>query len=194
MILFSENIRNLISNNDIRIFYLIRIANTTTEYKKITSHYGNILLEGDSTPYIADGSLIGVSPPKVSTNVDRQQFKIDIADPAFVEASAVDSGLVGYGITIRMGFLDPTGLPYTNLIDSIITYSGRVDSVGYLVKTEQQGESTLQISGASPMADLDLKKFIYLSRDFIRARDPNDTCCDMIFGGSGTLQLKWGKS
>lgn len=193
MITFSSNILNLIIANEIDFFALVKIVDEdNVNWKTVTSHHAIVILS-DSTVYTADGTLLGLSPPQTSTNVNREQFKIQFADPAFLQTGAADFGLIGHRVTVRLGFLDINGVPYTNILDTALIYSGKVDSTSYLIKTEERGDSILQIVCSSPMSDLDLKKYIFLSRDFIRGRNQNDSSCDMIYGGSGTLQLKWGK-
>jgi hypothetical protein len=85
-------------------------------------------------------------------------------------------------------------LPLTTLTDTLLIYRGKINGASYLIQTEEIGEVILQVTGASPMADLNLKKSIYLSRDYIRNKNPNDACCDMIYAGSGTLGLRWGRT
>ena len=193
MILFSSNISNMIALNKIGFFVLIKIVDENdVSWKTVTSHHSDVVLS-DATSYTAAGDIMGLSPPTATTNVSREQFKIQFADPAFLLTGVADFGLIGHKVTVRIGFLDTDGIPYTNVADTILIYAGKVDGTGYMIKTEEKGDSILQIIGASPISDLDLKKFIYLSKDFIRGRNKEESSCDMILGGSGTLQLKWGK-
>ena len=40
--------------------------------------------------------------------------------------------------------------------------------------------------------ELDMKKGLYLSKDKVRGRNPDDSSCDRVYDGSGAT-LKWGK-
>jgi hypothetical protein len=175
-------------------FYCVRLftkAGTTT--KAITSHSSDVVIEG--VTYDADGTLLSVDPPTLSTEVDRQQYKIHIADPTFLEGVNIETGLIGRFASVRFCVVDPiTGDPHFGTGDNILIYQGRIDQTNYLTKTERLGENVLQLVCASPVANLDQKRGLYTSRDFIRGRNPDDSSCDSVSEGSGSLYLKWGKS
>jgi hypothetical protein len=80
-----------------------------------------------------------------------------------------------------------------NILDTVIAYKGRVESVSMSVKTGGLGERIIQITGSSPMRNLDMKNSVYISRDNMRKNDPSDTSCDQIYDGSSSVTLKWGK-
>jgi hypothetical protein len=193
MIQFSTNVQNAIANKPTEYFHLIKIVdNENVVIKAITSHSSNLIVGGIT--YNASGELVSIDPPSISTTVDREQFKFVIADPDFSQTVMIEPSMINHSVEVRLGFLHhSTKLPMTSLEDTIFVYGGRVDGTGYQIKTDGIGEALLQISCASPLADLDMKRAMYLSKDYIRGRNPNDSSCDMVYGGSGLLQLKWGK-
>ena len=193
MITLSANVQSVLSNKDYDIFFIVRVYDSTQTHHAMTSFYRDIQMS-DTITYLSDGKLAGVDPPRASTSVDREEFSILLADPNFLLGSFASVGYIGKEIDVRICFINPAdGTPYTNLSDTILIYSGYGDGTGYKINTEEQGESLLKLMCSSPMADLDGKKGLYLSRDFVRGRNPDDSCCDHIYLGSGKIQLRWGK-
>jgi hypothetical protein len=190
--ILSSNVQNALLNRPTDFFHCIKIVDKdNVVWKSKTTLWHEVTI--GSVLYTPD-SIVQIDNPKMNTTVDREQFRFVLSDPNFYDGAVVQSSLIGYRAEVRICFLHyTTKMPLTNLEDTILIYSGRVESVGYQVKTEERGEVLLGITCASPMSDLDLKKSIYLSRDYIRGRNPDDSSCDMIYGGSGILQIKWGK-
>jgi hypothetical protein len=191
----SANIVNLINNKTVTAFYMVLVQHTGGGFVHFntTSHYSDVTLSNGVT-YIADGKLKNADPPQMNTNVDREQYKVILSDPAFADGPIIQQGLVGKVLEVRLGFIDPsTGLPFTNIADTFVVYKGRVDSASYLIDTEE-GEVDLQITGVSPMVSLEMVKGYYLSRDNVRAHDTNDSSFDDVYEGSSAIILKWGKA
>lgn len=191
----SQNIKNQLAAGTLDIFYLVRIYETdgTVLFSSTTNPFDIQLSDGRS--FEANGAILSIDPPQLTTTVDREQYKISIADASLVQSNLAQSGLVGKQIEVLAGFNNgDTGVPFENAADTITLYRGRVDSVAYKITTEILGERILVITGTSPMLALDMKKGIYLSRDFIRQRNINDSCCDDIYEGGSSVVLKWGKS
>ena len=195
MIKISAAVQALLNQNIVSAFILVKIyIKPSTIIKSITTNSYDLTMS-DGVTYLSNGELISIDPPQISTNVDREIFKIVLADPNFAEGPYAESGYIGKSIEVRIGFLDRiTNEPLLSISNTFITYAGRIEGTSYNVKTQEQGEATLELSCSSPMSDLDFKKSIYLSRDFIRGRNANDVCCDSIYSGSGGLQLKWGRT
>jgi hypothetical protein len=191
----SSNITALMQSGETaETIYLIRITDKigTLVYAD-TTHTSDVTLSNGFV-YPANGNLVSADPPQQSTTVDREQYKIVIADPEMLLGALAESNFVGKRLEVRIGFLNPnTGLPYTTVDDTFIIYAGSVDSASYKVSTEEYGESLFQVSGVSPIVSLDMKRGLYLSKDAVRQRNPQDSCCDQIYEGSGTSVLKWGK-
>jgi hypothetical protein len=192
MITFTTNQLLVFSTPPIDFCYTIKISDDIALVKAITSHHSNLIIAG--VTYLADGSLLGIDPPRVSTSVDRESFKFQLSDPNFLEGESAVSGYIGKEIEIRMIFRDPTTeLMLTNVEDTLLIYSGYGDGTSYLINSREIGESILQVTCSSPLADLDHKKSMYASRDYVRGRNYQDSSCDQVYAGSGKLQLKWGK-
>jgi len=193
MITFSAAMITAMSTQPVDYFHMIKIVNELGAVTKaVTTHWANVLI--NSVTYLADGSLVRFDPPQITTTVDREQYKFILADPSFNEAAATEASLVGHRVEVRVGVLHATTKqPLTNLSDTLLVYAGRIDGASYNIKTDRIGESLLQITCASPLADLDMKRMLYCSRDFVRGRHPDDSSCDQVYGGSGVLALKWGK-
>lgn len=188
MISFSTAISNLLQNPSVEAFYCVTIGSYKT-----TTFYSNVTLSNGET-FLSDGRLLSVDAPRISATVDRELFKVTLADPDFLLGAQFQTGLVGNNFEIRIILVDPvTNQPYLNLNDSILSYKGIIDNMGYSIETSNQGESILAISGSSPMNDLDLTKNFYTSREYIKTKYPDDTCFDQIYEGSGPVNLKWGK-
>lgn len=191
----SANVVAALTGADLETFYTIRIAdkNDTVVFTS-TTHHSNVTLSNGHL-FEANGLIVSVDPPQLSTTVDREQYKVGIADPAFLQGSMAENGLIGKKLEVRIGFIDPTtGLPYTNVNDTFLVYKGRIDGTAYKVSTQEYGESVLMITGTSPILSLDMKKGIFLSRDAVRQRNVNDSSCDQLYEGSGSVVLKWGRA
>jgi hypothetical protein len=198
MIGFSPNLLAVFASNDPTFFNTVKISKRVADayvlYKATTTLDHNVILS-DGVEYIADKTLKSIDPFKVASVVNREAFKFVIADPTIALGSDVEQGLVGCKIEVRVCFLHPTtGAVLTNTDDTLLIYGGYIDEIGYEINTEEQGEVLLHVTCSSPLADLDKKNGIYLTKDVIRGRNPYDGCCDAIYLGSSHLQLKWGKA
>jgi len=194
MITLHADVVTALATKPTNYFYLLKITNELgVVTKAITTHPATISISG--TNYVSSGSIIRLDPPQMTTSVDREQYKIVLSDPDFTEGAEADANMTGFDVEVRMGFLNAsTKLPMLTLAQTILMYAGIIDGVSYLIKTEVQGEVLFQITCSSPLADLDLKRAMYCSKDYMRGRYPTDSSCDQVYGGSGVLQLKWGKS
>lgn len=190
MITVTARMKELMEQVPMEPFYMVEIG---TVYRT-TSFYSDITLS-DSRVFASDGKLVYLDPPRLSTSVDREQYKIQLADPEFMLGAYADQGLTGMSVEVRAGFVDKlTNLPETNIENTLLIYGGTIDGTSYNTDVRIIGENLLSITCSSPMADLDMKKRIFLSKDFIRNRNPDDACCDQIYEGSGAIRLKWGRA
>jgi len=192
----SPNIAALLQSYDtLETIYLVRIENKQGEVIYAdTTHYAEVELSNGHV-FPATGDLVSADPPQQSTTVDREQYKITIADPEFILGDLAEANLVGKRLQCRIGFIDPaTGDPFTDVEDTFLVYAGSVDGGSYKIEIEEFGESLFQVTGVSPILSLEMKKGISLSRDAVRQRNPADSCCDKIHEGSGSSVLKWGRN
>lgn len=186
MIQFSSTLIQLLENPVIEAFYLVTVGTYRT-----TSYFTDITY--DSQLYLSDGKLLSADPPRLSAVVDRELYKIVLADPEYALGS-LTTNIVGDNFEVRLIFNDPTtGNPYLNPADTILLYKGTVDSNAYAIDTNNAGEVAISISGSSPMADLDLSRPFYTGKEFIRNISNNDTSFDQVYDGSGNVNLRWGK-
>ena len=194
MIILSPNIQGIVATGASDYFYLVDIKHENgTVWKRVTSHNHNINLS-DGRVFLADGTLAKVDPPKITTSVGKDEYTVIFVDSFFAEGAPIDAGIINYKVEIRMGFLNALGEPFLNIVDTLLVYGGKVSETNYMIRTEAQGEVALQIKCASPMADLDLKKCLYFSKDAVRSRNPIDSCADDVYSGSSIIALKWGKA
>lgn len=190
MIQLNSTVQNILMQPLVEAFYLVNIADTY----KTTSFFDDITLS-NGEEYAADGYLLSVDPPRLSTTVDKEAFKLVLADPEFLTGPFVDQGLVGQSAHIRLGFINQTTKQPELHVDNTLTiYKGRVDAVAYGANLKGVGDVGLSIICASPMSNLDLRKQFFTSKEFVRNLSSDDSSCDQVFVGSGTIQLKWGKT
>lgn len=188
MIQFSQTLVNILSQPSIEAFYLVEVLGYRT-----TNYPSNITLSNGAV-YVNDGKLLSVTPPKLSTVVDREVYTIVFADPVFEYGQIAETGLVGQDANVRLCVVDPTTkLPLTNINDTILVYKGRVDSASYAIDTNNVGSVQFSITCASPMANLEGVKAFYGSKQFIRNLNANDSSFDQVYEGAGTLEMKWGR-
>lgn len=187
---------------------MIELSYRNTTLRYTTLPYDVVI---SSVQYSADSSLAGVDPPKLSSNTDRESFKIRFADPLLTFSGIADE-LIGSRVTIRGGFYNVTGQnlvasngvtvkpnePVLNYTDCIVMYKGFVDAVRYNISQEDGG--IFEIECASPMASLDALNSFYTTTNSIKQRVPAaewanapDTCFDNVSLGGTAQEILWGK-
>lgn len=194
MIQFNSTIVQLLQQPTIETFVLVKFKKpNNSEYYRETSYMRDLTLDNLEI-YPSQGRLLSFDAPKLSTTVDREQYKLSFADSAMYFGEYADDGLVGLPIEVRLGFVNvSTNLPLTQINNTLLVYKGQIDSASYAINTSEVGESIFNISCTSPMADLDLTKTFYTSKEFLKKIDPEDNSFDQIYEGSGQLEVKWGR-
>jgi hypothetical protein len=198
MITFTGNLLDVFQSPEPTYFNTVKIMKRVNDvyvlFKATTTLDHNVTLS-DGVEYIADRTLQAIDPFKIASIVNRESFKFVLADPLISWGSDAEQGLIGCKVEVRVCFIHPTtGAVLTDTDDTLLIYGGYIDEIAYSINTQEQGEVLLQIGCSSPLADLDQKNGIYLSKDVIRGRNPQDGCCDAVYLGSSHLQLKWGKA
>lgn len=189
MIAFSPVIQELLSQPVVESFYLLKVG---AGYLK-TSFYSDIIVGGDS--YVSDGVILSVEPPQLLSVVDKQLFKIALADPNQELGQFAEGALLGMPIEVRAGFVDQaTKQPYTLLEDTLLVYKGVIDSAAYAISTSKIGNVVFNLTCTSPMSDLDLTRAYYTSQDFSDKNFSGDTAYSQIYEGAGPINLRWGKT
>ena len=188
MIALSPRLISMLSQPAIEPFYLVQIGDST----RLTSYLSELALS-DGRVFLP-GDLVSLDPPRLSSSVDRESYKITIADPRMEYGAMFESGMVGTLIAVNVGFIDQgTKQPELNINNVFTIYKGHIDSVAYQISLDEVGSSVAVITCASPMSNLDMAKPFYTSRDFIRQINADDSSFDQIYEGAGPVQLKWGK-
>lgn len=193
----SPNVIQLLDTHSFSTFVLVEL-NTATPYRH-TSLAHNVEVETLGL-FLADNGLTGAEPPKLSGDVDREAYKIVYTDPSFEFREIFDNGLVGARLSVWFGFINTLdeplggampGEPLLGIGDIVKSYQGVVDSHGYNIDVEK---ITMSIEGSSPMADLNLVKSLYTSKDALRQLGVVDTAFDQVYRGSKVVNLLWGKT
>lgn len=197
MIALSNTVAQIAASQNIKYFFLVTLKGTdnyaTTAY--------DITMDNGIT-YLSDGGLQDVEPPRISSTVDRSNYKVSFADVSFAFKSYFEEGATGDSIEVRIGFFNTlstitdgieVGSPFTQMANTVIVYKGVIDSQSYAVDLENS-EVLAIIEGSSPMADLDLVRARFTNKDSLQQFNSVDTAFDKVFEGSGQIKLKWGKS
>lgn len=172
---------------------------------KVTSLPFDITLSNGVT-YVSGGGLLGVAPPRQTSVVDREAYRLSFADVNGALKAKFNSGVVGMKLKVLVGFINksPSGIagsdgvvvapgdPFRDIRDTVTSYAGVVDTTAIFIDPKE-GSITATIEGSSPMGALDMRKTFMTSKEAMRARSANDTSFDYVFVGSGTASLKWGK-
>lgn len=199
---YSNNVKLLMSDANLAIFYLVHIKGRSTDLRHTTLPY-DITIPSIGE-FFSGYNLNAVEAPRQSSVVDRETYKITYSDNDYAMAGVFDSGLLGSKVTVYIGFmnsLDQTlsssagnilpGRPLNAPEDLIIAYRGAVDTHAHTVETS--GEVTALIECSSPMADLGLVKVYLTTPAQAHRRDSDDACFDQVFSGHRNAELAWGK-
>jgi len=198
----SANILTLVNQPEIEYFYCVEIVasgpNGWSWSKRDTSYTSDISINGYT--YLANNGLAAVDPPRQSSVVDRESYKISYLDPEFLFRSIFEAGVIGASVHVFSVFINKTqgilgdanpGNPLVNSEDTITVYKGIVDTHGYT--TNDGGDVIVSIEGASPMASLGMTKVMITSPDSVKQRSSGDTSYDKVLTGSRDINLLWGK-
>lgn len=206
----SSVVINRLEANSMDIFYIVQVSsaadtfNHTTARMDITIPDFNVV--GTPVTFLKDNGLLKIEPPRLTSVVDREAYKILYSDPLFAFRSKFETGLTGASVIVYFGFFNTTnttivdsegnsvlpGFPILSKKDLFLSYSGFVDTQGYTVN-DQDGTVTAVIECASPMASLGLIKSIRTSMDSLRQYDALDTAFDQVYAGAKSVNYVWGK-
>jgi hypothetical protein len=210
MIILSEHNRSVIAGpNAFCIMMVCILKKDNSLLYSATSHYQDIAVPrlsvfplitvkdsfGDPLvyiPYLADGSLVSLAPPSLSTSVDREQYSMMITDSSLLSYASNTWGLIGLRFKVSAIFSNGGVLDYSP--ENMLTvYSGRISGVTHTQSTQVDGESLIKITAGSPMYGLDQKNGIYFSDPKIKERNKEDTCAEHVYVSSRNYSLHWGK-
>jgi hypothetical protein len=182
---FSSAAQAVIDSGTIKFIFLIKLGFSSTYY--LSSHHRDTVYEGNT--YLSDGGLFEFDSPKFSSVVDRESYKIVIADLTDNLAAEFRLNVVGKSIDVKVALLDVNGEPLLAPADIISAYSGFVDAPSI----EADFETKLAIlEGTSPMSDLDMVRSFITSKAGMDQKSSDDTSFDEIFKNN-QITVKWGK-
>lgn len=175
-------------SSNIRFFVATEI--TTPHLTIRTSTLSFPFTTGGKT-YNPDTGMVEYEPPRVSTTLDKQTYKLSFTDHSNEFHELFKLGIRGSKTLVSMGFFDSQNNPITNPEHWILMYSGFIDS--YSISNDWVKKVAI-IECASPMSDLDSIGAFPGSRDGWRQYNPTDTSFDSIYDGGKGIDLKWGKA
>jgi hypothetical protein len=210
MIVLSDHSKAMLDTPGAYSIILVSILGTTGNLiYASTSHFVNMTLpkasifpnitvtDGAGIPltqieFLADGSLVGIQAPKLSTSVDRELYTVTLTDSVVLAIAANDWGLVGNHLKVSAIFT-ANGDINTSPENILTIYSGRINGVTNTRRTDEIGESMIKLTAGSPMYGLDQKNGIYFSDPKIKERNKEDTCAENVYVSARSAELHWGK-
>jgi hypothetical protein len=184
------------------IYGLVRIGpfNYDSSVVAFTTSSEAVTFEG--TVYSPISPLVSMDPPRLSSSVDREVYKILLSDPAFVYRERLEAGAFGTPILVyaTVGAISGTAgivpvLPYGTSYAGerpAVVYKGTLDSFLYTV--DEEGAVILELTCTSPMGSLALTRAIPTSPNWMRQRFPGDVSYDQVSEGSQQIALLWGRT
>ena len=182
---FSTAVQTVINSDNIKFFYQNRLQFSVDYY--FTSYPSDIVYDGHT--YLADGGLFEFDSPKYSTVVDRESYKIVIADLDGAMAAEFRTNVIGRPIDVKVALLDSNGLPLTSTTDVLSIYKGFVDKPALDIDFDKK---IAIIEGTSPMSDLDMVRSFQTTKSGMDQKSSTDTSFDEVFDDK-EISMKWGK-
>lgn len=200
----SANASAMLSRDHIQSFLAVNIV-TIAETFKFTSAPYDIDIPTLGI-FSANSGLYSAEPPRLTSAVDRESYKINIVDPTLEFRSVLEDTLTGSPVTVYGGFFNtssgtlsgiPAGSPFLTMYselegDLFVAYKGVIDTHS-LVTNVDNGTVIITLECSSPVACLSLVRSFYTSKESLRERDLNDTAFDQSYAGSKQVQYVWGK-
>lgn len=200
----SAAINTILALENIVYFYFIEIGpytdtdNNENQYQRYVTHNYNLTI--DSKLYIADNKIVSVDPPRLSSSVDKESYKIVLTDPDFQFRGLFERGFSQVKVKISIGFYNTSsgtlggaavGEPLTNIADTITVYQGTVDNQVYAINPN--GGIIVTLECTSPMGALAMSKPFLTTDDSMHQVSSTDTSFSQVFKGSKGIGLLWGK-
>jgi hypothetical protein len=182
---FSASAQAAIDSDFIQFAFLIKLEFVQDYY--FTSYHRDLVYDGDT--YLADGGLYEFDPPKFSSVVDRESYKVVISEVLDTMGDEFRANVIGKPISVFVALLDADGNPLLGTADVLSVYKGFVDKPSITNDFEQK---LAVIEGTSPMSDLDMVRSIITSKDGMDQLSSTDTSFDSIFKDK-SVSVKWGK-
>lgn len=154
--------------------------------------------------FLPNMPIVTVDPPQSSSTVDKNTFKITLADPGYAFRPLLEGGGVNTPMWLRAGlFRDEVNgrhvfipenylrTPYSGEHGMFYIYKGAVDR--YFYTLTENNDVILTFEGAAPAAALEMKRELSTSRNWMRRNYPDDASFDNVYRGSHQEMLQWGK-
>lgn len=91
---FSSTVQNLIDQDKVKFFILIKLSFSTTYY--LSSLPYDVTYDGDN--YTANSGILEYDSPKFSSVVDRESYRIVVTDFQDLMKAEIENNIVGKGI------------------------------------------------------------------------------------------------
>src|SRR6056300_248200 len=124
MRLFTQQVYDLLNQDTVKFFVLIKLSFNTTYY--LTSAPFDITFQ-DNT-YSANSGILEYDSPKFSSVVDREAYRIVVTDLFDEMLEEIENNVVGKEIEVKIGFFDNNGEPVLSPAEVLTVYRGYVDS------------------------------------------------------------------
>lgn len=154
--------------------------------------------------FLPNMPIVAVDPPQSSSTVDKNTFKITLADPGYAFRPLLEAGGVNTPMWLRAGLIrnetygryvfipeNQLRAPYSGEHGMFYIYKGAVDR--YFYTLTEDNDIILTFEGASPAAALEMKRELSTSRNWMRRNYPSDASFDNVYRGSHQEMLQWGK-
>jgi hypothetical protein len=168
---------------DLAMPYLILQMEFTGGTVRLTNLPYDIVVGGNT--YVADGGLAQLDPPKLTSVLDREVYRIRLVDFDNAYKAHFENNALGTLVTVSMGIEGNTS-------DFDILYKGRID--GMTIETSPaEGTKDAIIECASPFAALDRTNNRMTDKDTQRNIDATDSCMDAVYAAAKAVEIRWGK-
>lgn len=199
----SAVVSSLINSGNIKYFILVEMAGLL-----YTTYAANLTMKRAGVnygPFLADNGLQGIDPPRMSSVVDREAYKVTLTDPAFALRTTME-GALGKKLLVYFGFINSTsgsltgsdgvsvlpGFPFLDMRDTVYSYGGFINGAEYNIDPSES-TAVLTVTGSSPLADLDAVRSAVTSQAWVQGLRAGDTSFDQSHSSSKPVVLNWGK-
>lgn len=189
----SEFLKNKLSEDAIDSFLLLEIGPIVTGdnvgYIRWTTLPYDVTFQGSL--FRGYMPLVSIDPPRMSNTLDREAYKVTLADVNFQYRESLEAGMNTASIKVFAGYLD-NGVARLEPEDIACVYSGRMG--GYSYSLSENNEPVCVFEGEAPMGVVALKRSLITSKEQLNREHPDDTSFDQAYVGSKSISLKWGKA
>lgn len=141
-------------------------------------------LEVDSETYYSDGGLVELSPPQLSNVMDREVYRLKIADLNADYRELFEAHAYGTPITVKLGIEGQS--------QHDVLYKGIIDAT-FLEINNFEGTMVASIEASSPFGALDRNQDRRTDRKTQRNIDENDSSMDNVYVNADEIALGWGR-